>query len=202
MPYRDLQHFIEILEQKGKLKRIKTEVSQDLEIAEITDRASKLGGPALLFENVKGHSMPVAINLFGTRDRMALALDVDSLEQLPERLGSILALAMNPPTGGFLEKIKALPKLMEMASFMPKSVSRSGATPPCASPRRCRCRPTWTSASSRASSGRRAPGSRNARRSTSRCPRTRRSSSKARSIRTSGAAKAPSGTTPAITRSR
>jgi hypothetical protein len=83
MPYRDLQHFIEVLEQKGMLKRIKAEVSQDLEIAEITDRASKQGGPALLFENVKGHSMPVAINLFGTKERMALALEVDSLEKLP-----------------------------------------------------------------------------------------------------------------------
>ncbi|MBI3856123.1 MAG: UbiD family decarboxylase [Planctomycetes bacterium] len=122
MPYRDLQHFIEVLEQKGRLKRIKTEVSQDLEIAEISDRTTKKGGPALLFENVKGHTMPVAINLFGSRDRMALALDVDALENLPERLGSILALAMNPPTGGFLEKIKTLPKLMEMASFMPKTV--------------------------------------------------------------------------------
>ena len=48
MPYRDLQHFIEILEQKGQLKRIKAEVSQDLEIAEITDRTTKKGGPALL----------------------------------------------------------------------------------------------------------------------------------------------------------
>jgi len=67
--------------------------------------------------------MPVAINLFGSNERMALALDVDTLEKLPERLGSILALAMNPPTGGFLEKIKTLPKLMEMASFMPKSVN-------------------------------------------------------------------------------
>src|SRR5882757_6058859 len=98
MPYRDLQHFIEVLEQKGMLKRIKTEVSQDLEIAEITDRTTKKGGPALLFENVKGHTMPVAINLFGSNERMALALDVDALEKLPERLGSILALAMNPPT--------------------------------------------------------------------------------------------------------
>ncbi|HZE97163.1 MAG TPA: menaquinone biosynthesis decarboxylase [Planctomycetota bacterium] len=122
MPYRDLQHFIEVLEQRGRLKRIRTEVSQDLEIAEITDRATKAGGPALLFENVKGHAMPVAINLFGSKDRMALGLEVDSLEKLPERLGSILALALNPPTGGFLEKIKTLPKLMEMASFMPKSV--------------------------------------------------------------------------------
>jgi 4-hydroxy-3-polyprenylbenzoate decarboxylase len=122
MPFRDLQHFLEVLEQKGQLKRIKTEVSQDLEIAEITDRTTKKGGPALLFENVKGHSMPVAINLFGTKERMALSLDVDTLDHLPDRLGSILALAMNPPTGGFLEKIKTLPKLMEMASFMPKTV--------------------------------------------------------------------------------
>src|ERR1043166_2979960 len=123
MPYRDLQHFIETLEQQGQLKRIKAEVSQDLEISEITDRTTKSGGPALLFENVKGHSIPVAINLFGTKERMALGLDVASLDQLPDRLGQILALAMNPPTGGFLEKVKALPKLMEAASFLPKSVS-------------------------------------------------------------------------------
>src|SRR6185295_13932315 len=123
MPYRDLQHFIEVLESKGQLKRIKTEVSRDLEIAEITDRATRRGGPGLLFENVKGHTVPVGINLFGSRERMALALEVETLEKLPERLGSILALAMNPPTGGFIEKVKSLPKLMEAASFLPKTVS-------------------------------------------------------------------------------
>jgi len=122
MPFRDLRLFIEALEQKGFLRRIRAEVSQDLEIAEITDRVTKRGGPGLLFENVKGHSMPLAINLFGSRERMAFALDVDSLDRLPDRLGQILALAMNPPTGGFIEKIKALPKLMEAASFLPKSV--------------------------------------------------------------------------------
>ncbi len=123
MPYRDLQHFIETLDQKGLLRRVRAEVSQDLEIAEITDRTTKAGGPALLFENVRGHSIPVAINLFGTRERMALALDVESLEKLTDRLGNILALAMNPPTGGFIEKLKSLPKLLEAASFLPKSVS-------------------------------------------------------------------------------
>jgi len=123
MPFRDLQHFIEVLEQKGQLRRIKSEVSRDLEISEITDRTTRKGGPGLLFENVKGHGVPVAINLFGSRERMALALDVETLEKLPERLGSILALAMNPPTGGFIEKIKSLPKLMEAASFLPKTVS-------------------------------------------------------------------------------
>jgi 4-hydroxy-3-polyprenylbenzoate decarboxylase len=123
MPYRDLQHFIEALEAKGQLRRVKTEVSQDLEIAEITDRTTKKGGPGLLFENVQGHPVPLAINLFGSRERMSMALDVESLDGLPDRLGSILALAMNPPTGGFIEKIKSLPKLMEAASFLPKSVS-------------------------------------------------------------------------------
>ena len=122
MSYRDLQHFIEDLDQKNLLRRIKTEVSQDLEIAEIADRTVKKGGPALLFENVKGHSVPVAINLFGTNERMALALEVDTLDALPDRLGNVLALALNPPTGGFLAKIKALPKLMEAASFLPKTV--------------------------------------------------------------------------------
>ncbi len=123
MPYRDLQEFIQALEQKGMLKRIRTAVSQDLEIAEIADRVTKQGGPGLLFENVTGHSMPVAINLFGSKERMALGLDIETLEKLPERLGNLLALAMNPPAGGFIEKIKALPKLMEAASFLPKTVS-------------------------------------------------------------------------------
>lgn len=122
MPYRDLPHFLETLEARGLLRRVRAEVSQDLEISEITDRTVKRGGPALLFENVRGHSVPVAINLFGTRERMALALDVETLEKLPDRLGAILALALNPPTGGFLEKLKTLPRLLEAASFLPKSV--------------------------------------------------------------------------------
>ncbi len=123
MPYRDLQHFLEVLDSKGLLRRIKAEVSQDLEITEITDRVVKKGGPALLFENVKGHSIPVAINLFGTNERMALALEAESIDALPERLHTFLSLALNPPTGGFIEKLKTLPRLWEAASFLPKTVS-------------------------------------------------------------------------------
>ncbi len=122
MPYRDLQHFIGELDRKGLLRRVRAEVSRDLEITEITDRTVKAGGPALLFENVQGHSIPVAINLFGSRERMALALDATSLDRLPDRLGELLALATSPPTGGFLEKLKTIPRLMEAASFLPKSV--------------------------------------------------------------------------------
>lgn len=123
MAYRDLTHFLETLDSKGLLHRVRTEVSQDLEITEITDRVVKGGGPALLFENVKGHTLPVAINLFGTNERMALALEADSLDALPDRLTSFLSLAMNPPTGGFIGKLKTLPKLWEAASFLPKRVS-------------------------------------------------------------------------------
>lgn len=122
MPYRDLPDFLEALEARGLLRRIRTEVSQDLEISEITDRTVKRGGPALFFENVRGHSIPVAINLFGSRERMAMALEIETLEKLPDRLGAILALALNPPTGGFLGKLKTLPRLLEAASFLPKSV--------------------------------------------------------------------------------
>src|SRR5262245_4923534 len=123
MPYADLQEFIATLESKKRLRRIKADVSQDLEIAEITDRVVKSGGPALLFENVRGHSIPVAINLFGSDERMAVALEVDSVERLPDRLTSFIEMALHPPKGGFLDKIKALPKLMEAASFLPKHVS-------------------------------------------------------------------------------
>ena len=66
MKYTDLRDFIRFLEQRGQLKRIAVEVDPHLEITEICDRTLKAGGPALLFENVKGHSTPVLANLFGT----------------------------------------------------------------------------------------------------------------------------------------
>ena len=123
MPYSDLQHFIEVLDSKRLLKRIENEVSQDLEIAEFADRTVKANGPALLFENVQGHKIPVGINLFGSYERMSLALEVENLNKLPEKLNSFLATALEPPTGGFMDKLKMLPKLAEMASFLPKKVN-------------------------------------------------------------------------------
>lgn len=124
MAYRDLQEFIAKLDEQKLLKRVTTEVSQDLEIAEICDRVVKARGPALLFERVNGHSIPVAINLFGSEERMSLALGVRNLDQLSEKLAAFLSFAMNPPTGNFIDKLKTLPRLLEAANFLPKSASR------------------------------------------------------------------------------
>ena len=82
MGYRHLQEFIARLEQAGELVRIKEPVSPRLEITEITDRVCKMGGPALLFEEVAGYQMPVLMNAFGSLKRMCLALEVDSLEAI------------------------------------------------------------------------------------------------------------------------
>src|SRR5689334_3243052 len=83
MPFKNLSEFINALEQSGQLIRIKTPVSRDLEITEIADRVMKVSqekNKALLFENVEGFQIPVAINLFGSEARMAAALGVDDLE--------------------------------------------------------------------------------------------------------------------------
>ncbi|MEW6447191.1 MAG: menaquinone biosynthesis decarboxylase [Bacillota bacterium] len=122
MGYRDLREFIKVLEQHGELKRVSAEVDADLEITEITDRVVKAGGPALLFERVKGYDIPVVINLFGSLARMKLALDTDDLDALGEEMSRLLQPEL-PQT--FLEKIKALPRLAQLSSFIPKAV-RSG----------------------------------------------------------------------------
>src|ERR1041384_133096 len=95
MPYDDLRQWIAALDRTGELKKIKTEVDPILEITEITDRVSKgaakrygrPGGPALLFENVKGaNGVPVLINQFGSERRMQMALGVDRLDEIAERV--------------------------------------------------------------------------------------------------------------------
>jgi 4-hydroxy-3-polyprenylbenzoate decarboxylase len=98
--YTDLRDFIHFLEQRGDLKRIAAAVDPHLEITEICDRTLRMGGPALLFENVKGHSVPVLANLFGTPQRVALAMGQDSVDALRE-VGKLLAFLKEPepPTG-------------------------------------------------------------------------------------------------------
>ena len=148
MAYDDLRDWIKTLEKHGELKRIREEVSPELEITEITDRVSKIGvknpsaaranakrsaesylpgGPALLFENVKGHpGHQVFINQFGSERRMALALGVDRLDEIAERIQALMNLKAPE---GLIDKLKMLPQLGALASAFPKTVSRKEA--PC-----------------------------------------------------------------------
>ena len=119
MAYRDLRDFLRALEKKDELKRISAEVDPVLEITEITNRTVKAGGPALLFEKPKGSRVPLVTNLLGTERRMNLALEVDALEEVANRIHAFLD--MQSPQGLF-EKVKMLPKLAELGSFFPKTV--------------------------------------------------------------------------------
>ncbi|MBU1740309.1 MAG: UbiD family decarboxylase, partial [Proteobacteria bacterium] len=123
MAYQDLRHFIDTLAQRGELRRISQPVSPDLEIAEITDRVTKAGGPALLFENVQSPSgWPVLINAFGTPARAKLALEVDDLDTLA---GDIMYLVEEAKPQNLIEKIKLLPRLKRLADLFPKTVKRA-----------------------------------------------------------------------------
>ena len=120
MAFRDLREFLSALEARGELLRIRAPVSADLEAAEIADRAVKAGGPALLFENVKGHDVPLAMNLFGTMERMCLALGVASLDEIGARMVEVIEPEI---PSNLIEKLKMLPKLARLADFIPKTVS-------------------------------------------------------------------------------
>ena len=146
LAYDDLRDWIKTLEKHGELRRIREEVSPDLEITEITDRVSKMGargsagaghsgkkadyapgGPALLFENVKGHpGRTVLINQFGSERRMALALGVERLDEIAARIHGLMQ--VKAPEGLF-DKLKMLPQLGALASMFPKTVS--GKDAPC-----------------------------------------------------------------------
>lgn len=121
MRFIDIREFIEFLESKGELVRIKTPVSNDLEITEITDRVVKAGGPALLFENVIGYDMPVLINIYGSSQRTAWALGGDQIDHLGNRIRKMLDIRQGPPPG-FLNKVRTLIQLIKMAGYKPKLV--------------------------------------------------------------------------------
>jgi 4-hydroxy-3-polyprenylbenzoate decarboxylase len=134
LAYTDLRDWIKTLEKSGELKRITAEVDPILEMAEIADRTAKLGrgtakagGPALLFESVKGHpSARVLMNQFGSERRMCLALETNSLDDIAERIRILLK--PETPTS-FMDKLKLLPTLAEVGSFFPKVISAKDA--PC-----------------------------------------------------------------------
>jgi 4-hydroxy-3-polyprenylbenzoate decarboxylase len=125
MQYRDLRDFIAQLESMGELKRVSVEVDPEFEITEICDRTLKLGGPALLFENVKGHSVPVLANLFGTTKRVALGMGEDNIEALRE-VGQLLAFLKEPePPKGMKDAWDKLPVFKQVLNMAPKVVSKA-----------------------------------------------------------------------------
>ena len=124
MQYQDLREFITELEKQGKLKRISTEVDANLEITEICRRVLDKQGPALLFENVKNSSLPVLANLFGTTDRVAMAMGQEDLVALRE-LGKLLAELKQPePPKGIKDAIDKLPTLKKVLSMPVKTVKK------------------------------------------------------------------------------
>ncbi len=139
MAFETLRDFVEHLDAHGELVRVKAAVDPVLEVAEVADRvmkspaphlsdekdkspASKLGGKALLFENIKEASMPLAINLFGSYWRVNQALGSENLEALA---GRVQKLAKPEIPGSLVEKLKRLPELIKMGSILPRVV-RSG----------------------------------------------------------------------------
>ncbi len=121
MAFKDLRQFIAALEQDGQLQRVQVEVDPVLEITEIADRVMKAGGPALLFEKVKGSGFPVVINLFGSAKRMAMALGVEELDEIGRRIRDLADLP-SLQGQGLGEKLKAVPKLFELRSVFPHTV--------------------------------------------------------------------------------
>jgi 4-hydroxy-3-polyprenylbenzoate decarboxylase len=120
MAFDDLRAFIRALEKNGELKRIPFEVDPELEITEFADRSVKTGGPALLFEKPKGSTVPVLINAFASMRRMEIALDVGNVEEIARKIVGYLE--MQSPEG-LIDKLKMLPKLAEIGSMFPKTVS-------------------------------------------------------------------------------
>jgi 4-hydroxy-3-polyprenylbenzoate decarboxylase len=119
MPYNSLAEFVQVLERAGELRRIAHPVKAELEITEIADRVMKSAGPALLFENVAGKSMPVLINAFGSMKRMALALGVNDVEEIA---ADIAKLIQTKPPKSFKDKFQLLGELVKLAGIPPKIV--------------------------------------------------------------------------------
>ena len=116
---RDLRGFLELLEARGQLRRISAPVDPDLELAAIADRVLGCGGPALLFENVKGSSIPVAVNLLGTLERVLWSMGMERPEEL-EALGERLALLQQPkPPKGPREAIRFGSVLLDVLKAKP-----------------------------------------------------------------------------------
>jgi 4-hydroxy-3-polyprenylbenzoate decarboxylase len=120
MPYNSLSEFVQVLESAGELRRITHPVKAELEIAEIADRVMKAGGPALLFENVVGKSIPLLINAFGSMKRMAMAFGVNDIEEIAKKISQLIQIQ---PPKTFKDKIHLAGELIKLAGLPPKIVS-------------------------------------------------------------------------------
>jgi len=121
-----LREYVDSLEKVGQLRRIRTKVSVDLEIAEILRRVMyKNEGPAILFENVEGFKIPVLGNAFGSLRRLKIALDMENFEEIGERMTTLTKLKI---PHGLLNKVKMLPKLSEISDYGPKSTNSGPVT--------------------------------------------------------------------------
>lgn len=124
MKFRDLREFIHQLETRGKLKRISHPIDCHLEMTEVADRTLRAGGPALLFENVVGHNIPVLANLFGTPERVALGMGQENIDALRE-VGELLAFLKEPePPKSVRDAWEKLPIFKQVLNMAPKEVSR------------------------------------------------------------------------------
>ncbi len=118
----ELREFVKFLEDKKDLLRIKKEVDPILEVTEITDRVSKEQGPALLFEKVRGSRYPIAINLFGSYQRMAWALGLNNFDEIGQQFSSLLK---TDPDMKFMQKIEALFDLYKLSTSKPKEIKKA-----------------------------------------------------------------------------
>ncbi len=123
MPYHDLRDFMAQLEHSAELRRIPDPVSPHLEMTALCDRVLRTAGPALLFENPTGHTIPVLANLFGTPERVARAMGVDSIAGL-RPFGELLATLKEPePPKGFKEMVGMSSLLKTLWNMAPKERS-------------------------------------------------------------------------------
>ncbi|WP_317931409.1 4-hydroxy-3-polyprenylbenzoate decarboxylase [Halioxenophilus sp. WMMB6] len=123
--FKDLREFLDFLEQRQLLKRIPQPVDPYLEMTEIADRTLRAGGPALLFENPIGSEIPVLANLFGTQERVALAMGADDIGALRE-IGKLLAFLKEPePPKGWKDAWQKLPVFKQVLNMGPKIISKA-----------------------------------------------------------------------------
>ncbi|MGC8502006.1 menaquinone biosynthesis decarboxylase [Desulfurella sp.] len=122
MIFKDLQDYINALEKKKELLRVKIETDPIYEMAEIADRLVKQNGKAVLFEKPKGSKIPVAMNLFGTIDRTQFALGVESLDELSLRVKELINIEI--PTN-FWDKLRNVMKFKELSHYLPKIVKNA-----------------------------------------------------------------------------